>query len=133
MKYNYILLIIALFLFTQCDNSDKKDIIEQDKFIDILVDIHIADAIISNKGFYDGNLKDSTKSYYNYVLKKHNISRASFDKSMEYYSKDTESYLKLYDKVIAIISKQVPVRLHKESVYNILQMAIDVSKKPTKK
>ncbi len=133
MKYNYILLILALIFFVECNNSEKEDIIEQDKFVDILVDIHIADALISNKGFYDGNLKDSTKSYYNYVLKKHKVSRASFDKSMEYYSKDTENYLKLYDKVIAIISKQVPVSLHKESVYNIVQKAIDASKKPTKK
>ncbi len=133
MKYNYILLIIALFFFTQCDNSDKEGIVEQDKFVDLLVDIHVADALMSNKGFYDGNLKDSTKSYYNYVLKKHRVSRASFDKSMEYYSKDAESYLQIYDKVIAIISKQIPIRLHKESVYNIVQKAIDASKKPKKK
>ncbi len=131
--YNYTLLILVSIFAIGCSSSDNDEIIKQDKFINILVDIHVADALIADKGLYDGNLKDSTKSYYNYIFKKHNISRASFDKSMEYYSKDAEHYYQIYDIVIDEISKQIPVKLHKESIYNIIIQAREASKKTMKR
>ncbi len=128
-KYYQILLLFLLMFFVECESSDNYEIIDEDKFITILADLHFTDAFMANKGFYDGNLKDSTTSYYNYVLKKHNISRASFDHSMAYYSKSTEKYLQIYDKVIEEISKKVPATLHKNSVYNIVKQAVEKAKK----
>ncbi len=129
LTINSIYLIFALFFFVECNKSGEGKIVSEEKFVDVLVDIHFADAIMSDKGLYDGNLKDSTKSYYNYVLKKHSISRATFDKSMKYYSQNGEVYLKIYDKVIARISEQVPVKLCKESIYNIINKALEASEK----
>ncbi len=124
----YILLIFTLFCLSDCKKSEDKDIVPEDKFIDVLVDIHIADAVMSDKGLYDGSLKDVKKSYYHYVLKKHNLSRQSFDKSLEYYSQHGEVYVKMYDKVIDKISEKLPKTIDKKSIYQIVEKAILLAK-----
>ncbi len=126
MRYlTQILVLLAIITtFIHCESSSK-GIIERGKFIDILIDLHISDAVLSSKGYFDGSLKDSTDSYYNYILKKYNISRADFDKSLAYYNKDTEEYLKMYNEVVEEISYRVPKTLNEKSIYMPIQQVVE--------
>ncbi len=127
MKFKYITIVFISVIFFNC-NKQTNDIIEKDKLVDILIDLHIADAVLSDKGYYDGNLKDSTSSYYNYILKKHNVSRASFDNSIKYYNQNGEDYIALYEQVSSKISERVPINVTKESVYYYISKALKDSK-----
>ncbi len=92
----YIILIIALF---SCSDSVKKrDIINEDIFFNLLIDMHKADGIISDMNLTKDKKSDSI-SVYNSVLKKNNVSREDFDKTIKYYSLHTDEYLLIYDSL----------------------------------
>ncbi len=101
------LLFIAVILFS-C--SEKKamptpdNLISIDSMVPILIDIHIADALLSDIRLHDKDLRDSTRSYYNYVFKKHEISRMQFDSSMRYYGESPKILLDIYDEVLKQMS-----------------------------
>jgi len=98
----FLYCLFALFLFTGCGHffgSGNKDILSEDEFYDLLKDIHIADGIVttSNTGY---KMKNDSVSVYNYVLKKHNVSREVFNNTVDYYSVHAEEYDLLYDSLV---------------------------------
>jgi len=113
-----ILFSIILFFAISCNNNDE--IINKDKFILILLDIHKGNAIFSEKKFIDITLKKKNASYYNYYFKKHNITKAQFEKTLSYYSQNLEEYLKIYDDVIAKFTEEELVFI--EPVTNIFDI-----------
>lgn len=80
------------------------NLISIDSMVPILIDIHIADALLSDIRLHDKDLRDSTRSYYNYVFKKHEISRMQFDSSMRYYGESPKILLDIYDEVLKQMS-----------------------------
>ncbi len=124
MKKIFFLILIILEIACQSDKTPE-GIIPEDEFIRILAELHIADAVLTEKGLYDRKLKDSTESYYNYILVKHNMSRAKFDSSLLYYGKNTQHLNEMYDQVIAILKEKYN-RIHtKESIFNLPLLALD--------
>ncbi len=63
--------------------QEPENLIPEDKFIEMIVDIHIADAVLSNEQMHDVNLADTTKSYYNFVFNKHQVSRYDFNEQLK--------------------------------------------------
>jgi predicted ribosome quality control (RQC) complex YloA/Tae2 family protein len=102
--FAYILIILAA-----CAPDDNKhrntDMITEDKMVQLLVDIHLTDAVLSVIYRTKPKSDDATLRIYESVLKKHNTTREQFDRSIEYYSRHIEEYEKIYDKVIEELSK----------------------------
>ena len=99
-----IIFIIFLFnfLMISCNDSSKvrrREIMSDDKFIDILIDLHKADGIIISSDLHKKNKREDSISLYNFVLKKHNVSRLTFSKTVQYYSLHIEKYNIFYDSV----------------------------------
>ncbi|MBN2682590.1 MAG: DUF4296 domain-containing protein [Bacteroidales bacterium] len=96
-----ILLLTALFLSACKGNSEEKkgEVIDEEKFIDILVDVHIADAILSININYNNAELFVPENFYFQVLNNHGISREDFDRSIEYYADDPAVLQKIYEKV----------------------------------
>ncbi len=115
-----LLIVIPIFFFSSCKRDKNDEIIEREQFVKILTEMQIDESIMANKGWFDGVLTDSTKSYYNYIFKKHNITRKTFDNSLAYYSKDLEDLIKMYDEVIVEIGNLIPKTLNSKSLYNIV-------------
>mgnify|MGYP001555164030 CR=1 FL=1 len=98
----FFCLILALGLFTACNNKSdirKRDIISEEVFYEILKDVHLADGIASASKSSPMMKKDSV-SIYNFVLKKHNVSREDFNRTVEYYSLNAEEYNVFYDSLV---------------------------------
>jgi hypothetical protein len=100
MKGRLIFFLFGLFFITACgENWIKKPegLIPEKKMVDMLVDMHIADAIFLNK-VYDPLLKSKFKSedFYYSVLKKYNIADTVFEKSFIYYSSFPKDFEKIY-------------------------------------
>ena len=127
LKFSLITLFLISF-FLSCVKNEDTEIIEREKFVNILTELHIAEGIMTDKGWYDGRIPDSSKSYYNYILKKYNISRIKFDYSLAYYSKDLEDLLTIYDEVTIKISNKIPKKLNVNSIYNIVGNVIEEAK-----
>lgn len=114
--------VILFIVFVACNNKENTTIIDKEEFVQILADLHITDAILAEKAWYDAKLKDSTRSYYNYVLKKYHISRAQFDNSLNYYSNNLEEYSLMYEEVEETIRQRIPKQLDEKSIYKIFEL-----------
>lgn len=113
---NIFLLIISLFItltITSCKNENSlilnidkpDDLLSEDSLINVLVDIHMADAIISQSTFVNEEKKTFTYSAYGNIFKKHNISKTRFETSLGYYSASPDELHKIYEKVLAKMSE----------------------------
>lgn len=102
-----LLFFLVLFV-TSCSFFVPKEegVIDEEKFIDVLVDIHFADAVIIVKGYRHSNDSTTIDLFYDDVLKKHNISRNALNKTINYYSKNINEYDRLYDKVLENLTKK---------------------------
>jgi hypothetical protein len=84
-----------------CAKVGRTRLIPEKKFIDLLVDIHVADALS------DRNPRDTivevldSASLYGAVFRKHAVTQGEFDTTMVYYSAHPEDFRKLYDVVLA--------------------------------
>lgn len=105
--YARILLLIAFIICISCKHDKKpNDIIPDDIFVNMLVDIHITDAIIKDdrtlKAFYP--LPDSLEAYQ-WIWDKYKYSEAAYDSTLKWYSKRPSLLNKIYQKTLAEISK----------------------------
>lgn len=92
------MLLPALALAAAC--SAPKPDLPVDKCVDIIFEMHRADAIISIKGFNDKNLNNDSLSYYNEVFVKEGVTRQEFIETIEWYVNHPDQYRDLYTKVI---------------------------------
>jgi len=121
MNVNKLIVIFSLMLFIISCDKKSEFVIEKDKFVDLLVDIHKIDALLSTKQMNDVNVKVDSASYYNFVYKKHNVSRNEFDSTLKFYTERPEDFAKIYKLVIEKIS----VLKKDESLKTDVKKAVD--------
>ncbi len=102
----YLVFYICLTFFFSCSKIvDNKGIINEQKFIEVLTDIHLADALIMAKGYRISFDSVEINGMYNSVFEKHNITQLNFKNTVQYYAKNSQKYSDIYDKVLENISK----------------------------
>lgn len=101
----YIFLLITLF---GCGGSSEKEVelIPKDKFIEVLVDVHLGDAYLSAVKYDHNDEMYIPENFYPNVLEKHGVSREQFDKTLMYYAEDQKQLIKIYDQVLNKLSEK---------------------------
>lgn len=101
MRYAPFLLLL-LSLGCQRDPTMKglKAPIEKEKFINILVDMHLIDAITTESEFFRKYDPDDSISLYEAVYKKYDITRELLDSTIAAYTRHPELYMEVYDQVL---------------------------------
>jgi len=104
MKKAFILLlVISLF---SCGKKEIPDyVIPFDDMVDIIVEIHITDGLLTVGKVRRELVKTDTSNYYNEILNNYNYQRHDFDTSLYYYSKNINEYDLIYDEVLNRLSK----------------------------
>lgn len=101
----FVLLIIAL---ASCNDEvvpKPKHLIKENQMIDMLVDIHLAEATY-NKFRYDTIMRDnSSVNFYYAVLDKYNVQDSVFEQSFIYYASVPKNFDKMYRKVTSKLSE----------------------------
>jgi hypothetical protein len=100
-------LMFVLFLLTSllsCKDKKAGNIIPRDVFVDMLVDIHLADADYSMNSSKFKFHTDSA-NFYNDIFVKYGYDRASFDTTARYYSRHLKEFDDLYDDVVTDLNK----------------------------
>ncbi len=95
-----MLLILLIFYscgFVNDENLVPDNIIAEEKMVDILYDMSL---ISVSKGINKSILENNGMKPKKYILKKYNIDSLQFVLSNEYYSRDLERYLKIYEQVL---------------------------------
>lgn len=99
----FIFILISVF-FLACNNKKSEDIIAKNEFINILLEVHLANATL-NYMQSDKNWKNYKNSdYYPSILKKHNVTVKDFNNTIQYYIKKPDEYDAIYDSVINRLS-----------------------------
>lgn len=104
--HNRILLILFGFL-SSCSESEVSipgDVLDKNKMTEILSDIHIAQAAITNRAKKD-SVDFSMNDYVQYILSEHKIKSQDFLNSLKFYSDNPEVLSQIYDSVITGLSR----------------------------
>ena len=103
MRRHLLLFFSGLFLIISCtDNKTSGDIIEKDKMVQILCDLHIIDGTMAAYGPKDSLYKYGTNRY-GLLFKKYGVDSASFNKSVKYYSATPDKIIAIYEQVEALL------------------------------
>lgn len=104
MKRLPLTLVIIIILLQAC-KSQPDYIIQEDAMVDLLVDVHKTEAVISlNYTSYNTDEKKSIMREAVYM--RHNTTKAQFDTSLVWYGNNLEVYMDIYDKVIARLEQE---------------------------
>jgi hypothetical protein len=97
--------LLGFFIMISCGHNRFGEVIPPKKFVNVLVDVHIADGIaIENMGHINGLRLDSA-TLYNSVFNKYGVTRAMFDSTMAYYTEHPDDFQKIYNKVTARLKR----------------------------
>jgi len=83
--------------FSACKKKMPSDVLSKGDMEDVLVDYHIAKAMSENLPV-DERYKEAL--YMDYVYQKNGTTKDAFDHSLEWYSRNTDDFAKIYEKVI---------------------------------
>lgn len=119
--FGWIGLVVMLVSMVACGKKVPSEIIQPGEMENLLYDYHIA-ATMSSSLPYDENYK--REAYQEYIFQKHHVTRAEFDSSMVWYTRNAIELADIY--------KRIQFRLEKEEEYMKIQVAkrdnqIDVS------
>ena len=94
----FAIIVSLIFIFAACSNRPK-GVLNQKDMTNILTDMHKLDGTLAERGIMFSN--DSTRmKYYNFVFEKYNITKADFDSSLVWYTKNPQEFNNVYNKVL---------------------------------
>lgn len=98
-------LIVFVVLISACKKQNNQhvntDILNHKQMVNVLIDCYIAEAELLNISQKEpDNLKVYTKYYYDFIFKKHNITRNQLFESMQYYTYRIKEFSKIYNEVL---------------------------------
>lgn len=103
-----ILLLLLVVALAACDKqvvTKPDDLIREKDMIDMLVDVHLAEATY-NKFRYDSIMRDnSSVNFYYSVLAKYEVADSVFEQSYVYYASQPKNFEKMYRKVMSRLSE----------------------------
>ena len=88
----------------------------------LLFDIHIADAEISNN-YHDFRDQEQKQELYASVLKKHGVTQEQFDTSLVWYGRHLDKYVAIYNKLndrYTVLSDSITAKTDRQKAYEIL-------------
>lgn len=103
----YILAFIA-FAFIACDKEaieKPHHLIKEKQMINMLVDIHLAEATYIKMQGDSIVRKSSSANFYYSVLAKYDVSDSVFEKSFIYYASNPKNFEKMYREVMNKLSE----------------------------
>ncbi len=97
------ILLLALPLLLSCEVKMPEEVLKPEKMEALLYDYHSVQAMSGE--YAPGSYKE--KLYYDYVFKKHNVTKEQFDSSLVWYNRYPKHMLKIYKKLEARFEAEV--------------------------
>lgn len=108
-KYIQIALFLLAIVVAGCEEPimpKPENLIKEDQMIDMLVDIHLAEATYA-KFRYDSIMQNnSSVNFYYSVLNKYQVPDSVFEQSYVYYASVPKDFEKMYRKVMNKLSQR---------------------------
>lgn len=104
------ILFYSLFaFFLSCKDQEEKSIsipdhvLPKEKMVQVITDIHIAEAEINLNAIPDSAFKKSI--YFEEIFKEHQITKRQYEESLAFYIDHPEILNKIYEQVLNDLSK----------------------------
>jgi hypothetical protein len=98
----YCLVLLMALLAMSCVHGKYGEIIPSKKFVDVLVDVHLADGIaVDNMNAMNKGPRLDSSALYKSVFDKYGVNRTMFDSTLSYYTEHPDDFQKIYNKVTA--------------------------------
>lgn len=98
-----ILSVCCSLLLTGCRPDG---ILSDDRMVDVLYDLHRAEAILQLSDYGYGH-DDAVAKYNHEVLARHGVTQAQFDSSVVWYTQNPITYSHIYPRVMARIDREL--------------------------
>ncbi|WP_163324919.1 DUF4296 domain-containing protein [Draconibacterium mangrovi] len=108
MKNAFLIIIIAVCAFTACENEimpKPEHLIKEKKMINMLVDVHLADAAFNHFRYDSAMLNSRTENFYYSVLDKYEVTDSLFEQSLVFYESHPKNFEKMYRRVMSRLSE----------------------------
>lgn len=109
MKKYIFILVILFSTVLSCEESaveKPENLIKKREMIDMMVDLHIAEATFNNRKNQDTLVgKSSSMDFYQSVLNKYQVPDTLFEKSLIFYLSSPKSFEKMYRQVSSKLSE----------------------------
>ena len=118
LRYPAILFFLLALTFTACQKKKSitgKEFIEREVFIDILVDIHLMDAVTQDRKF-DRKLDVDSVDVLSPILEKYETTRQMFDTTLYVYSRTPELLDAVYNEVLIKLNVMLDEHSKEEEV-----------------
>ena len=115
----YFILVITIAFFA-CTNRSKvpEYVIPQQDMVDIFVDIHLMDGLMTANRIRQKMIKKDSLNYYDIIFEKYGITQNDFDTSLQFYSRNINKYDKIYEQVLNKLT-EIEAKLKEESLEQI--------------
>ncbi len=102
----FSIILLSLCGCTQFQDQKPTDLIPEDRMIQIMVDIHVADALVEQKYGPTNPNRPLTNALYTRIYKNYAISPDQFRTSYRYYESHPEAMDRMYTQIITELSKK---------------------------
>ena len=114
MKKTAVILLVVILISCDSGNKTPDYVIPHDDMVNIIIDIHLTDGLLTNNKIRRKLAKKDSLNYYNVILNNYGYSRADFDTSVYFYSKNINEYDKIYEEVLNSLG-EMETKLKQES------------------
>jgi len=118
-KFLFILVILIVSISCQHDPTgmNRKYLIPKKKFVNILVDIHIQDAVVGSPYFTQNYSRNDSINVYQSIFDKYNVTQQEFDSTITSYTRRPDLYAEVYDQVILRLNLKIDQLKDNEPVF----------------
>lgn len=95
-----IIFSILIILFSCKDEKLPEGILDENKMVEVLIDIHLAEGLVSTFPIHYDSSRVLYPLFEKEVFKDHQIPDSVFRTSLEYYMKDTKMMDRIYARTI---------------------------------
>jgi hypothetical protein len=102
MRALFISLLLAIVLAAcvgKGKNTPPKNLIPEDKFVDLMVEVHLIEASINQRFVKLVDSTDQSLSYYRFLFEKEGVAKADFDSTFAYYTRHPKMMNNVYEQV----------------------------------
>lgn len=98
-RYSFFMLFLVFSCQKPADSEKPKDLLGEQQMINVLVDLHMADAYL-NYPRQDNAKPYEPEGFYKKVFEKNHTTKEGFKNSLKYYGKNPAKIDSLYDQTI---------------------------------
>ena len=113
---NCLIILMAMLAFACSNNNVPKGILTDKEIIPILLELHLAEAIYTQRYALEITRENYQEDLYLTILKKYKLDRKVFEASVLYYGKHPDKYKPIYDEILNRLNEMEVKARTKDSI-----------------